>query len=142
MRARTRGSTAVQNSGGMAYAASSRQPSAPRSNQWHITSTTRSATAALLWLSVTRPPVPLEVLVVRLVLIRLPVEVEQLRRGRVRPVAQRLLEGRVLASDVVEDPVEHHPNPPSVGSIDQCREVRLVAEPAVDRQVVDGVVAV
>jgi hypothetical protein len=60
----------------------------------------------------------------------------------VRPVLQGGDEARVGAPDVVEDAVEEHAHAALVGGGEQGVQVGVVAEPRVDPEVVDGVVAV
>ncbi|MDR6166793.1 hypothetical protein QE367_000997 [Microbacterium paludicola] len=51
-------------------------------------------------------------------------------------------EGRMLASHVVEDTVEQHPDAAVVGGRDEAVEIEPVAQPRVDAEVIGRVVAV
>ncbi len=62
--------------------------------------------------------------------------------GGVGPVLERPGHDRVIARDVVEDPVEHEAHPAVAARRGEVAEGAGRAQPGVDREVVEGVVAV
>ena len=58
-----------------------------------------------------------------------------------QPLLQDLDEGGMVASNMVEDAVEEHAQAPCMSRMDQGDEIRIVAEPRIDPEVIDHVVA-
>jgi hypothetical protein len=74
--------------------------------------------------------------------VALEVEAKPLALARGGTVPEDVGERGERARDVVEDPVQHDPQIARVTGVDQTAEVVLVAEPLIDAERVDRVVAV
>ena len=142
MPVRTRGSTAPRTPA----ARRRRRPAASRRRRGPASGSSprrrRSATAGSSWFSATSAAVALEVSYPA----RPPTAARSAgtRTRSARPAlsASTARNAGMPAADVVEHAVEQHPQPALVRRGDQRVEVAVVAEPRVDPEVVDGVVAV